>query len=92
MDGAPNSYQLRWPQNRRIQLWLGFSTQDFFNFIQITRRFCPHPHATRMAAGWRVPLKVNEKLSGRSGEPGRLHAVKMSIAQDHPCPFRPWES
>jgi uncharacterized protein GlcG (DUF336 family) len=68
MDGAP-ILSIEIAQNKAYTALFGFPTQDFFNFIQATRRFWP---AFPRLGVWRrteegFPSGLTEKLSGRSG-------------------------
>jgi uncharacterized protein GlcG (DUF336 family) len=68
MDGAP-ILSIEIAQNKAYTALFGVSTQDFFNFIQRTRRFWPaFPRlraSRRTEEGFRS--RWTEKSSGRSG-------------------------
>src|SRR5437870_13428619 len=68
MDGAP-ILCIEMAQNKAYTALFGVSTQDFFDFIQRDPSLLAGiPTLARVAAwGGGFPIKVTEKLSGRSG-------------------------
>ena len=69
---GPPSFASRWRRTRRIQLYFGVSTQDFFNFIQGDPSLLAGiPTLARVAAwGGGFPIKVNGEVVGAIGLSG----------------------